>query len=247
MSDPFKSPLAHMPLLQNFQTLEFRTPYHATDFPPFSMELKSHTQRIRSIALTFLVVGLLAVSTITSYELWQFNHGITGENAGLELAQVALLVLATVLQGWRGFITIKPGLQRDIRIGLALFAFTLFLREVDIDKLGTSHFWKWLETGLRVITLIGFFGFAVHMLRRIKIVLRCFKRIILAPTVLISLLACLFYTFGWPFDKELFNIDKGLSLWFEETLELNACLLFFVAGFTSSVKSAVVSLKAPSF
>ena len=247
MNKRFKSPLAPMPLLQNFQTPEFRTPYHLADFPPFSVELMSHTQRLRAIALAFLIAGLLALSTAISYELWLYNTSITGENAGLELAQGAFLILATLVQGWRGLTTAKPGLQRDIRVGLALFAFALFLREVDIDKLGASHFWNWLETSLRVITLIGFLGFATHLLSRTTILWRNCKRILLAPTVLISFLACGFYALGWPFDKELFNIDKGLSVWLEETLELNACLLFFLAGFTSGIKSAVVSLKAPSF
>src|SRR5690606_18098345 len=89
-------------------------------------------------------------------------------------------------------------------------------------------------------------GFIVHMLQRTKILLRNFKRILLAPAVVISLLGCVFYICGWSFDKELFNIDTGQSVWIEETLELNACLLFLVAGFTNSIKSVVVSLKLPS-
>lgn len=247
MNNSFQSPLAHIPLLQSFQSLELRTPYHLGDFPPFSIELMSYTQRVQAIALAFFIAGLLAISTAISFELWQYNALVTAENALLELAQGGFLLLAALLQGLQGLRTPSNSLQRDIRFGLALFALALFLREVDIDRLGASAFWDLLEKGLRAIALVFILGFAIHMSRRIKIVLRDLNRVLLAPTVIISLVACVLYVSGWPFDKELFNIDKGLSLWFEETLELNACLLFFFAGFTSSVKSVVVSLKAPSF
>lgn len=257
MNHRFELPAAQLPLLQHsllqhsslqhFQTLELRTPFHLADRPPFSIELTSRTRRLQSIALAFLVLVLLAISTTTSYQLWQYNSGVTDENGLLELAQGGLLILAASVQTGRALITPRPALQRNIRIGLAFFAFALFLREVDIDHLGRGHLWNWLETGLRLIALIGIFGFIVHMLRRTKMLLRNLKRILLAPAVVISLLACAFYACGWPFDKELFNIDTDLSVWFEETLELNACLLFLIAGFTNSIKSIVVSLKVPSF
>ena len=246
MNNRFKSPLAHMPLLQSFQTLELRTPYHLTDLQPFSIELMSYTQRVQFIALAFFIAGLLAISTTISYELWLYNPLVTAENALLELAQGGFLLLAAVVQGVQASRTSTPGLQRDIRVGLALFAFMLFLREVDIDRLGASAYWDVLEKGLRALALLLMLGFIVHMSRRFKTVLRNLGRIFLAPTVVISAIACVLYAAGWLFDKELFSIDKGLSLWFEETLELNACLLLLFAGFARSLKFTVVSLKAPS-
>lgn len=247
MKNIFKSSLAQMPLLQSFPSLELRTPYHLSDLQPFSLELMSYTNRVRSVALAFLIVGLLAISTTLSFELWQINPLVTAENALLELGQGVFLVLAALLQGARAFTVHDSGLKRDIRLGLALFALALFLREVDIDKLGTSEAWDALEKVLRAITLLMILGFALHMSRRIKLVLRNIGKILLSPTILISMLACLLYACGWPFDKELFSIDKNLSLWFEETFELSACLLLFSAGLASNIKSDEVKIQAPSF
>jgi len=248
MKHTLKSSLPHMPLLQSFPTLELRSPYHLADFQPFSLELMSYTHHIRAIALTFFIVGLLAISSTLSFEAWQFNPAIVKENALLELAQGGFLLLAALVQGWRAFNAHDSGLKRDIRLGLALFALALFLREVDIDKLGGSAAWDVIEKVLRVITLLMILGFTLHMSRRIKLVMRNAGKILLSPTVMLTILACVFYACGWPFDRELFNnIDKGLSQWFEETLELNACLLFFCASLLGNIKTDVVKIQAPSF
>lgn len=247
MKNFFKSSLAQLPFLQSFPKLELRTPYHLSDLQPFSLELMSYTNRVRSIALAFLITGLLAICTTLSFEVWQMNPLVTAENALLEMGQGAFLVLAAIIQGVRAFTVHDSGLKRDIRIGLSLFALALFLREVDIDKLGASAAWDVLEKFLRVVTLLLFLGFVAHMSRRIKLVFNNLGKILLAPTVIITMIACVFYACGWPFDKELFNIDKSLSLWFEETFELNACLLFLCAGLAGNIKTDEVKIKAPSF
>lgn len=247
MKNTLKSSLPQMPLLQGFPTLELRSPYHLADFQPFSLELKSYTRHIQAIALTFFIIGLLAISSTLSFEAWQFNPTIVKENGLLELAQGGFLLLAALVQGWRAFNTHDSGLKRDIRLGLALFALALFLREVDIDKLGSSSAWDPLEKILRVVALLMILSFTWHMSRRIKLVMRNIGKILLSPTVMLTILACVFYACGWPFDRELFNIDKGLSQWFEETFELNACLLFFCASLLGSIKTDVVKIQAPSF
>lgn len=247
MKNTFKTSRIQMPLLQSFTPLELRSPYHLTDFQPFSLELMNHTNRIRTAALAFLIIGLVAISSTLSFELWQLNPLVTAENAMLELTQGGFLLLAALIQCVRAFNTHDSGLKRDIRLGLALFAFTLFLREVDIDKLGSSAAWGTLETVLRAITLLTILGFVLHLSRRIKMVTRNFGKILLSPTVIVTILACVFYACGWPFDRELFSMDKSLSLWFEETFELNACLLFLCASLMSNIKTDVVKIQAPSF
>jgi hypothetical protein len=237
----------HTPLLQNFPTLELRSPYHLSDFQPFSLELMSYTSKIRTLALTFFIVGLLAISSSLSFEAWQLAPHVTAENALLELAQGGFLLLAAMFQGLRAFNSHDSGLKRDIRLGLALFAFALFLREVDINKLGDRATWGAVENILRASALLMMLGFIFHMSRRIKSFIANISKILLAPTVVLSVSACVLYACGWPFDRELFNIDKGLSKWFEETLELNACLLFLCAGMVGNIKTVVVKIQAPSF
>lgn len=247
MKNTFENSHAHMPLLQSFSTLELRTPYHLADFQPFSLELMSHTHRIRAVALAFFIIGLIAISSTLSFEVWRLNPRVTAENALLELTQGCVLFLAALIQCVRAFSAHDSGLKRDIRLGLALFAFTLFLREVDIDKLGSSAAWEVLETLLRALALLIILGFILHMSRRMKMVRRNLGKILLSPTVTVAALACAVYACGWPFDRELFNMDKSLSLWFEETFELNACLLFLCASLLSNIKTDVVKIQAPSF
>jgi hypothetical protein len=228
---------AQSSLLQSFQSLELHNPYHLPDFQPFSFELKAYSNRIRSIALAFFILGLLAISTTSSFQLWQLQPSISAENALLETAQGMFLLLTASLQGLRALTSKNSGLERDIRYGLALFALLLFLREVDIDKIGISPHWALLEKTLRGVALLLTLRFTVHLFNRQKVIMANLARLVWSPTLLVSLLGCLFYASGWPFDKELFNIDKSLSLWYEETLELNACLLLLCASFTKSVKS----------
>lgn len=237
----------HAPLLQSFPTLELRSPYHRSDFQPFSLELRSYTNQIRTLALSFFIIGLLAISTTLSFEAWQFNASVTAENALLELTQGGFLLLAAVFQGVLAFNSHASGLKRDIRLGLALFAFALFLREVDVNKLGDRNTWGLVENILRASALLMILAFTFHMSRRIKLVTANINKILLAPTVMLSVIACVLYACGWPFDRELFNIDKGLSKWFEETFELNACLLFLCAGMVGNIKTDVVKIQAPSF
>jgi len=247
MKNTFKTSFAQMPLLQSFPSLELRTPYHRSDFQPFSLELMSYTSQVRSVAFAFFIAGLLAISTTLSFEAWQFNPGVTKENALLELAQGGFLLLATLVQSLRAFNNHISGLKRDIRLGLALFAFALFLREVDINKLGSSNIWDTFETVMRAIALLAILGFVLHMTRRIKSATLNIGKILRSPTVILTMLACVLYACGLPFDRELFSIDKSLSVWFEETFELNACLLFMCAGLASNIKTDVVKIQAPSF
>lgn len=227
-------------LLQNIPSMELRVPYHAYDFQSFSLELIHSGDQIRIIALGFFIVGLVAISSTLSFEAWLLNPAIIKENALLELAQVGLLMLASLLQGWRAFNTHDSSLKRDIHLGLALFTFALLLREMDINHLGNGVLWNALETIVRLIALFAILGFVLRMSRQINLVMDNLGQILLSPTILLSVVACVFYACGLPFDRELFDMDKNLSKWFEETFELNACLLFFCASTAGNIKSVVV-------
>lgn len=247
MKNTLKSSLPQMPLLQSFANLELRSPYHMADFQPFSLELMSYTRHIRAVALSFFMVGLIAISSTFSFKLWQLNPDVIKENALLELAQGGFLLVAAIIQIWRAFSAHDSGLKRDIRLGLGLFALALFLREVDIDKLGDGLVWGALEKVLRAAAVLMIIGFVWHMSGRISLLQRNLVRILRSPTVVVTMLACALYACGWPFDREVFSIDRSLSQWFEETFELNACLLLVCAGIAGNIKNDVVKIQAPSF
>jgi hypothetical protein len=232
--------LTRSSLLRDIPSLELRAPYHTYDALPFSLELINYGDQIRTIALAFFIVGLLAISSTLSFEAWLLNPAIIKENAPLELAQTVFLIAATLLQAWRAFNMQRSSLKRDIHFGLALLTFILCLREMDKELLGNSTVWSLLETTVEIITLLAMFSCAMHMTRILKIVAGNLTQILLSPTILLSTIACVFYACSLPFDRELFDMDKNLSNWFEETFELNACLLFFCAGMASSIRSAAV-------
>jgi hypothetical protein len=246
MKIPFETAFKQMPLLQSFSKLELRTPHHLSDFQPFSLELINHTHRIRTIALVLFMLGLLAISSTLSFELWQLNPDVINENALLELAQGAALLAAALIQSVRALSADNVGLKRDIHTGLALFAFALVLREVDVDKLGSSAAWSVLETLMRVLAFVLIIGFVMKMSRKMHTVTRNLRKILLSPTVTMTILGCMLYAGAWPFDKELFEINNLLSLWFEETIELNACLLLLGASLMSNIKTDIVQIKAHS-
>ena len=237
MKNKCSDALASMPTLQNLSGVELDTAHYFPDFQPLPFELSRHIEHLRSVALAFLIAGLLAICTTLSYELWQSNPLVTAEGSLLESAQLAFLLLATLVQIGRALISRTSNLQQIVGVGLALLTFALFLRELDINKLGGGTNWDTLENVVRTIALVMILVFAWHASHRIKLIMHNIDKILLAPTILISLLACLLYACGWPFDKELINIDKSLSLWFEETLELNACLLLVCASFANSIQN----------
>lgn len=247
MKNTMENSLAELPVLQGSTSPELCAFYPPSDVQPVLLESASHINWIRTLALTFFIAGLLAISSALSFEIWQLNPWITQENAPLELTQGGLLLLAALIQCARAFSKHTSGLQRDICLGLALFTFMLFLREVDIDQLGTAGLWGTLETLLRVLALMVALFFVAHITRRIKMIRCSLNKIFRAPMVKITILGCLLYACGWPFDKELLNIDEGLSLWFEETFELNACLLFFCASLISNIKKDPTKIQASSF
>lgn len=247
MKNTVENSLSQLPVLQGSTIPELCSFYPQPDALPVLQEPASYTNWIRTLALIFFIVGLLVISSTLSFEIWQLNPGITQENASLELTQGGLLLLAALIQCTRAFSQYDSSLQRDICLGLALFTFMLFLREVDIDQLGMSALWSTLENTLRILALIAVLFFVTHMIRRIKIIRGSLNKIFRAPIVNITIVGCLLYACGWPFDKELLNVDKGLSLWIEETFELNACLLFFCASLISNIKKDPTKIQAPSF
>jgi hypothetical protein len=247
MKNRCQSLLANMPILQRFPSVEFHEHHYFPDFHPFSLELSTYTERVRSVALAFFIAGLLAICTTLSFELRELNPAVTAENALLELAQIFCLILATLVQGVRAFGAADTGLARSIRAGLALLTCAILLREVDMDKFGASPSWGLAENLLRAVIMLVISGFILHMLRKKDQIMRNIGKILLSPTVLISILACILYACGWPLDKELLNIDKDLSIWAEETLELNACLLFVCASLTNNTRIDTAKTHSPSF
>lgn len=200
----------------------------------FSFELNDFFgQNVSSklMGQVFLVLVLMALVSTLSFQLWQHNAAIAEENALLELTQGVLLIFASCTLGARAWLArASDNLNKVIFLTLAFFFFAMFLREVDIDKLGRSPSWVGVERVIRSVAVLAIGAFMLSLLPKMKVLLANFFTMVKTPAVVITILACFLYAWGWFFDKEMFPISKSLSRCVEEIIELNACLLFALAA-----------------
>jgi hypothetical protein len=180
-----------------------------------------------------LFIGAVMLSTTAfTYLMWTFNSAITRENAALESWQNIFLVLACLLYGYQ-YKNATDNMSKYARAGLMLFCFAILLREFDIHRIGTSSIWKTIEILLRATTLILFLAYLAAVRKKIHTAWKKAREILTSPMVVLTILGCVAYISGWYFDKMVFNIPKNVAVFIEETLELDATLLFFLGACTN--------------
>ncbi|MES2823922.1 MAG: hypothetical protein V4732_09990 [Pseudomonadota bacterium] len=181
-----------------------------------------------------LFIGAVILSTTAFiYLMWSFNSNITRENAALESWQNIFLVLACLLYGYQ-YKNATDNMTKYARCGLMLFCFAILLREFDIHRIGTSSIWKVIEILIRGTALILFFVYLAVVRKKIYTAWKNAREIVTSPMVVLTLLGCVAYISGWYFDKMIFDIPKNIAVLIEETLELNATLLFFLGACTNA-------------
>ncbi len=180
---------------------------------------------------SFIGSVIVSISTII-YLIWSLNPGITLENAALECTQNIFLLLACVLYGYQ-YKNTTDNMMKYERGGLMLFCFAILLREFDIHRIGVSPIWKTIEILVRGATLVLFLAYLTMVRTKIRTAWKKAREIITSPMVVLTIIGCIAYLSGWYFDKLIFNIPKNISVLIEETLELNATLLFFLAACTN--------------
>lgn len=183
------------------------------------------SNKVRCALIVLLMLSLGAVS----YLLWLRDKIVAAENGILEASQTVLLLFAAIIHIYY-LITSQTKLYRELHAGLALFLLSLMLRESEIDAIGSSIFWSYLEQTLRAVIVIIFVAYLVFMFRQTRTLWQKKWIIATTPTVYLTFIACIIYALGWPFDKNIFPIPAPLSLYFEELFELYATIIFVVAA-----------------
>lgn len=186
-------------------------------------------QRLLWLCLTLAAINLV------SYSLWTSGAISAAETGQLEAGQSIFLLLACLLHSYHSRANKMCFIARYGHCGLALFCFALFLREMDIDKMGhieNADLWRALELMMRSLTLVGFLVCGKLFLKHPRINILHVKRFLSTPTAFFSLCGCVTYLCGWPFDKLLFGIPDAVSVWAEETVEFDAACLFLYAALT---------------
>jgi hypothetical protein len=182
------------------------------------------------------IFAILIVISLTSYWLWSLGVNTTDENGLLEFGQDVFLILACAMSAYRykGATTI---LYRFVYSGLMIFCFAILLREIDIDKIGVSPIWEVVETFARGLALVALLVYLFFMIKKFRGLREGIPDILTSPIFLLTLIGCLSYIGGWPFDKLIFlDSARDLAVAIEETLELNATLLFFFASCAKELK-----------
>lgn len=181
----------------------------------------------------WILVALSLVS-LESYRLWSQGFISTSEQGLLEVGQSIFLFLACLLHSYHSHTTKTDPLYRYLHAGLGLFCLTLLLRELDIDKLGNqdNYWWRYAEWLGRGVTLMGIMVYGGKLFRHPDITFTRLTSLAATPTFGFTAWGVCCYLCGWPFDKIIFDLPPALSTWAEETLELNATILFFCAACT---------------
>jgi hypothetical protein len=186
------------------------------------------------VCLAFVILLLLA---------WQADPGVADENRLLENLQAAALFLALALS----LVNLAP-LRRQpppyIAAGLAVLFLSLFLRELDVEKLGLPDVLTFLGSGTGRNLLLGLLWGVVLLgvLRnrhRLKEDALAYLR---SPLLYYLLAAAAFYLVGEAMDKKLLPLAKPVRVFWEETAE---CLAAFWCVLGTVVWTATNSFRRP--
>lgn len=178
--------------------------------------------------LTLMLTGLSCALLI----LWLFNPDIAQENNLIETSQSVFLSFSVLLHVYTYQINAQRNntLENYLQTGLIIFCVAVLLREIDIDRWGNSGLWNQLELLLRGVTVISVLIYGYLILGKIHRLLNSWRTIIQQPMIRITMLGGIAYSAGWFFDKNIFLLSAGSSLFIEELLELNATALFVIGA-----------------
>ena len=220
-------------LLLNMQPSSSRNTYAPAN-TAYGTSVRYALHRLEHIGLFarfYLLFGVLAFVNTVSYTMWQFDNTIAEENHLLEFTQAISLTLAAAMQLVLAHQHKAKKLLFTVNIGLAFLFWCVCLRELEINKFGPKAIWSPIEHGIRYATGFALLCSLILVRGNIIPLLKNIKSLITSPAIFVVIMGCFAYIISWPFDKELLPISKSVSALCEETAELDASMLFVLAGF----------------
>ena len=181
------------------------------------------------LSISRVIVLALVLPAAFAVYAWLFNPALAAENGLLEWLQVALLLLAGLMQALRSLTALTRS-ERTVRTGLAMLMLCFALRELDINEFGTSAAIVTLEQQVQwVKVVLGFWllGFLVISFRHIYVGGRA---LFFSPMMLFSLLGGALLLLSAIFDGNGVGISAELAQVVEETLELQADFSLLMAA-----------------
>lgn len=185
------------------------------------------TRRPADTAVMWLAI--MALSTALASSLWRYDQRVMEERHIIEMSQAALLMIACGIHAVRVF---RCASMRDstCRMGLALLCLTLAVRETDIDEFGASTLWPVAESVLRGILVMLWVVLGVVVGRRYALLLPAWRQAAFGSCAVYTVAGGMLYLLSYPFDKTMVPLAASPSMFVEEALQMNACILMLAAA-----------------
>ncbi|MEX0885792.1 MAG: hypothetical protein WD009_05055 [Phycisphaeraceae bacterium] len=179
---------------------------------------------------------LLAGSTYAAFLLWRRDPQVLEEHQLVESTQTAVLLTACAVHGVRGW-RAAGSVETVARLGLAMICLSFAVRETDIDRLSESPVWPVTELVARGIVVVIWIALGVWALRRAGELLAGW-RTALGPAAWCAAAGGALYVASFALDKRMLPLTAETSLFVEEAVQLNACLLLLAAGTVPMLRRA---------
>jgi hypothetical protein len=179
--------------------------------------------------------GMAAAGLTTA--VWTALHikgyAIAHENGWMENQQALCLFGAAIMFACAGRKVLRAA--RFFYVSLALFCFTLLLREMELEGESVPPWATWLSTGTPRNVWLAFFWTWLLIAARGDTQEMCqvFVRWLRAPAGRLMLGAGLLYAMTWTFDKKVFELTRSLNMFLEELGDSMAAILVLVSGITT--------------
>jgi len=178
-------------------------------------------------------VAAAGFTAATWMALYLGGYSVTHENGWMENQQALCLLGAGTVFACAGHQVLRAA--RLFYISLALFCFTLLLREIEPEGASVPAWVTWLFTGTpRNITLAFLWTWLLlTALNDRTEIFQLFVSWLRTPAGRLMLVAGLLYAMTWPFDKRVFELTRSLNLFLEELGDSLAGILVLVSGITT--------------
>jgi hypothetical protein len=178
-------------------------------------------------SFAFLLSGAMLALGLGVVAWWSVAPAIVAEDHWIEWLQVGLLLAAFAALARRGTVGSTAGM---LRLGIALIALTIAIREVDIDRLGTGPWWPLLERVVRIVAAALWALWAGRAAMHLPAIWRSVPALSRVGWIRVTAGAGLFFALSYPFDKALLPLPADVSLLLEELMELEGAAMLLAAA-----------------
>lgn len=171
---------------------------------------------------------------------WIVLPQTAAEDQWLEWVQVLMLLATAFLHARSAGRSAWPAV---LHAGLGLLTLSFAVREVDIDRIGSSPNWLLAERVIRAGVGVLWLWWGWRMWRGVGAVRALWPGVLREPWLHLTVIAGALFVGAWLADRELLPIAKDLSRFLEELLELQADAAMFAAALAMRRAPANPSLR----